>query len=451
MYRTDIIQYFIDSRKFQSYLEIGVFNGDNFRKIKCAKKEGVDPASKCPIEYNMTSDDFFKQNKEKFDIVFIDGLHLCEQVYKDIKNSLNCLNPNGVIVLHDILPISEIEQRRERIRIPGRWNGDCWKAFLKYKYESPYLCYVMNYDEGCGIIDTKYPSDNDKQNFDLESLTYQFYINHKNLFRITQFPLDSIEQYINSGRKLDVWTCNFNNERMTNYCIKSIIKNFKSIPINSINIFDNSLPEHKFILDEELLKDNSIPINVIDNTKSQIINFDTMTYLYTTWPPNYVPGGIGSFRHAITIRYILHSSLNDIMLFDNDILLRKDIDFINPYFITAGWYQDRAKRITPFCQYFNINLYRQYKLEYTSSIRPSCQIIKDEPITQWENGSYFTKCLSIRNIPYINITDDYIFHLGNGSHRSRSDINLSEMCKDEVDFMYAKHQNFINSHKECWE
>ena len=52
----------------------------------------------------MTSDEFFSQNKETFDLIFIDGLHIHEQVLKDIDNSLNVLNENGVILLHDCLP-----------------------------------------------------------------------------------------------------------------------------------------------------------------------------------------------------------------------------------------------------------------------------------------------------------------------------------------------------------
>ena len=58
----------------------------------------------------MTSDEFFEQNKEKFDIVFIDGLHHSEQVYKDILNSLNILNEDGTIICHDMNPTEEFRQ-----------------------------------------------------------------------------------------------------------------------------------------------------------------------------------------------------------------------------------------------------------------------------------------------------------------------------------------------------
>ena len=52
----------------------------------------------------MTSDDFFRINKNKFDVIFIDGLHEYQQAVNDIENSLGCLNENRVILLDDCLP-----------------------------------------------------------------------------------------------------------------------------------------------------------------------------------------------------------------------------------------------------------------------------------------------------------------------------------------------------------
>ena len=51
--------------------------------------------------FKNTSDEFFLNNKEMFDIIYIDGWHEAPQVYKDINNSWNTLNINGIIICDD--------------------------------------------------------------------------------------------------------------------------------------------------------------------------------------------------------------------------------------------------------------------------------------------------------------------------------------------------------------
>ena len=51
--------------------------------------------------YRKTSDDFFLKNKHTFDLIYIDGNHLFEFVKRDIHNSLNFINYDGIIVLDD--------------------------------------------------------------------------------------------------------------------------------------------------------------------------------------------------------------------------------------------------------------------------------------------------------------------------------------------------------------
>ena len=64
----------------------------------------VDPSPKVTQDniYIGTSDDFLN-NKTKFDIIFIDGNHMMEQVDKDIENSLTFLNEGGLILLHIVI------------------------------------------------------------------------------------------------------------------------------------------------------------------------------------------------------------------------------------------------------------------------------------------------------------------------------------------------------------
>ncbi len=164
--RTEIINWLIRHNNYKKHLEIGVYKShQNFDKIIVDYKVGVDPGAEGYSEatHTMTSDEFFEQNKEKFDIVFIDGLHHSEQVYKDILNSLNILNEDGTIICHDMNPTEEFRQivprklaiktRKKLGRRGGGWNGDCWKAFVQLRMERDDLeMYVIDTDCGLGII-----------------------------------------------------------------------------------------------------------------------------------------------------------------------------------------------------------------------------------------------------------------------------------------------------------
>ena len=150
MTRTDIINKFIEKYNYKSYLEIGVQAGVNFRQVNIADKTGVDPDPKSAATIHKTSDDFFMTNEKKFDIIFIDGLHLEEQVIQDCLNSLNCLNYGGVIIWHDCLPTTEHMQVREMHN--GAWTGDVWKGWCHFRAFPDLEMFVVDTDYGCGVM-----------------------------------------------------------------------------------------------------------------------------------------------------------------------------------------------------------------------------------------------------------------------------------------------------------
>ena len=177
MNRTDIINKFIKERHYNTYLEIGTFRNENFNKIN-AIKCSVDPDPEAKANNCMTSDEFFASIDDdlKFDIVFIDGLHEHNQVWKDITNSLKHLNPNGVIIMHDCMPKNEKMQLWDnKSHQHEEWTGDTWKAYYKAYNELPYEVYVFNTDYGCGVIDTSIKRDKIKD-IDMENQKYTDYL-----------------------------------------------------------------------------------------------------------------------------------------------------------------------------------------------------------------------------------------------------------------------------------
>lgn len=151
MIRTDIINHLIQKFGYKSYLEIGIQNGINFKRIVCKYKIGVDPEPNIQLMgiYKMTSDQFFKQNKNTFDIIMIDGLHHADQVYRDIVNSLGCLSKNGTVVCHDMNPTNkEMQEVPRKVKI---WTGDGWKAWVRLEMKGVEK-FVVDTDFGVGVI-----------------------------------------------------------------------------------------------------------------------------------------------------------------------------------------------------------------------------------------------------------------------------------------------------------
>lgn len=176
MNRITILQGLIDKNNYKNYLEIGVQAGHCFTSISCENKTGVDPDTGSAATVHKTSDDFFKGNKEKFDIIFIDGLHHADQVEKDILNSLKVLKQGGTIVMHDCLPTSKRMQEIP-LQEQNEWTGNVWEAFVKLRQEREDLemC-VVNCDWGCGVI---IPGKQERLTLPYKP-TYEDFVVHKN-------------------------------------------------------------------------------------------------------------------------------------------------------------------------------------------------------------------------------------------------------------------------------
>ena len=185
LYRWDLIQYIINKYSFENYLEIGCDKDQSFSKIKVKNKVGVDPVSGGTIRD--TSDNFFKKNNNKFDLIFIDGLHHYSQVIKDIYNSLKVLNKNGFILVHDCLPRSIAHQAVPRYR--GSWNGDVWKSIVELRTNPKLDTYTCQIDFGVGVIIDRNNTDLlDCKVSDFSKLKFKdYFYNHDKFMRIINY------------------------------------------------------------------------------------------------------------------------------------------------------------------------------------------------------------------------------------------------------------------------
>jgi hypothetical protein len=131
----------------QSYLEIGLREGYTFQDIAVRSRVGVDPEPRFEFRKRLpagvkifqdTSDSFFANTRERFDLIFLDGLHEFQQTLRDVLNALEILNDGGLIVVDDSVPIDEFSAIPDQSEALSRrlqsgsnrrdWNGDVFKA-----------------------------------------------------------------------------------------------------------------------------------------------------------------------------------------------------------------------------------------------------------------------------------------------------------------------------------
>lgn len=168
MLRYEAINEIIRRNGFSKYLEIGVFYLDEcFNRIRCTTKHCVDPGYEVPEDqnpatYKFESDNFFDllrggylnlPRDYKWDVIFIDGLHISDQVYRDFLNAKQHLSTNGYILFHDCNP-PNIHMAREDYYVDGKqqpWNGTVWKAIQRIRTEFDLDFITIDDDWGVGV------------------------------------------------------------------------------------------------------------------------------------------------------------------------------------------------------------------------------------------------------------------------------------------------------------
>jgi hypothetical protein len=204
MKRTDILNLLAEDFSLNNYLEIGVQDKtNNFNKIECVKKTCVDPDPVAMADHIETSDSFFKHNINKFDLIFIDGLHHAEQVKRDFENALECLSAGGFIMLHDTCPHEE--QFTKVPRATKLWYGDVYRfAMVLWKYREIEFM-TLNADYGCTVIwkNTKQPPATIERKIEISNsmdmISWKDFVLNKDRLNLNQVLPDQIISRVNSS------------------------------------------------------------------------------------------------------------------------------------------------------------------------------------------------------------------------------------------------------------
>jgi len=141
----------------QSYLEIGIGDTTTFRRLipYCGRLIGVDPNipkqsdldenPKCRL-HRLRSDEYFSAfQDDRFDLIFVDGDHEHSQCLRDIKNGVEHLQPNGLVVAHDTFPPSQTY-------VSARLCGDAYKAIIELRNDRSLEVYTFPVRYGLTLI-----------------------------------------------------------------------------------------------------------------------------------------------------------------------------------------------------------------------------------------------------------------------------------------------------------
>lgn len=181
-HRLELIKLAIKKTNATNYLEIGCDKDQIFSNISVKNKIGVDPSRGGNVR--TTSDEFFKSNKQKFDVIFVDGLHYYEQVKRDVENSLNVLKNNGIIIIHDMLPKNKLHTEVP-IPTPFRkpWLGDVWRLGFDLMAQEDIVFNIVKIDSGCGIL---WKGNQNPIKINAEN-NWDFYVNNYNKLPLKEF------------------------------------------------------------------------------------------------------------------------------------------------------------------------------------------------------------------------------------------------------------------------
>ena len=166
------------------YLEIGCAGDKLFQSVNVKKKTGVDPFS--GGTHRMTSDDYFAESNDIVNLVFVDGLHEYQQVWRDVQNALSRLEVGGYIALHDMLPRNWVEANVPCIK-QGPWTGDVWKIAFDLMATDGINFNILNIDFGVGVVCKLQDRVQLAKNSKLDHVDFLWYSNNRKNLPIIEY------------------------------------------------------------------------------------------------------------------------------------------------------------------------------------------------------------------------------------------------------------------------
>lgn len=269
------------------------------------------------------------------------------------------------------------------------WKSEVLKGSHRDQLSFNYACWKLGFKYGYLYLNAEYSQFKTTNCFNL--------LKHSKLEK----------NKLSEKPKVGIAIINYNTNALVNALIKSIKKNVKSIDYDIV-VFDNST-------DEKFKCPNGIKL--IDNTKNNLIDFakNIKETSCVSSANNYA-----SYKHAMTVQFLLNTlQYDDLIFLDSDVLLKKDIDFIDQKYAIIADYPDKKikPRFIPFIMYINKKKIQQKNIKYLDIYRMHGGA--DEHNSHlYDTGCSFYEDVVEAKLPIKKIIyGKYVVHFGGGSWR----------------------------------
>lgn len=270
------------------------------------------------------------------------------------------------------------------------WKSEVLNGSHRDQLSFNYACWKLGFRYGYLYLNAEYRKNNQKNCFNL--------LKHEK-------PFLSIKD------KVGIVVINYNTNVLVNALIKSIKKNVKSIDYDII-VFDNSTKE-KFVCPKNA--------RLIDNSKNNLIDFSK---IISQTSKVFSSNNYASYKHAMSIQFLLNIlRYNDLIFLDSDVLLKKDIDFIDQRYAVIADFPDKKlkPRFIPFIMYINQKIMCEKNIKYLdiSRMHGGANIYNSY---MYDTGCSFYEDIISFNLPIKRINyKNYVVHFGGGSWKKSNE------------------------------
>jgi len=229
------------------------------------------------------------------------------------------------------------------------------------------------------------------------------------------------------NERITVCIVHFNTPKLTECAIRSLRKHTPGEL--EIIVFDNS-DKRPFLPMEG--------VEILDNTKGQLIDFDRWLATFTDKEPS--PGNnYGSAKHCYTVQWLIDHRKRPFILMDSDVLISRDI---TPFWDrSCGWVGEVGenvkrrfgydiKKLHPFLCFINVPMVRNAGILYCN---PSYMwnLTHIAPNHRYDTGAWFLQEAKRVGLPFKELAlKDYLLHLRHASWRDKEPMKWIEEHKD---------------------